>query len=102
MSDTTTPPTPPPPSTSPEWGAPAVAIYALTIFVVCLVVAYLTKNENLLVVLFGVAAANATAAVHFYLGSSNSSQNKDQTIKDAQTALANSTPVQVRNPNASS
>jgi len=74
------------------WGSPIVAVYAMTIFVVALIIAYMRGTENLLTILLGVAAANATTAVNYYLGSSFSSMRKDLVIHDAQQALAKSTP----------
>ena len=43
-------------------------------------VAYLLKNEQLIIILAGVIATNATSVVNFYVGSSASSQAKDDTI----------------------
>lgn len=92
MSETTPPPVDHEAKSS-AWGTPAVAIYALSIFVVALIIAYVKGSENLLTILLGVAAANATTAVNFYLGSSSGSNRKDLIIHDAQRALANSTPM---------
>jgi hypothetical protein len=44
--------------------------------------AYLTNNQNMLVVLISVIATNATTVVGFYVGSSASSQAKDATISN--------------------
>jgi hypothetical protein len=76
---------PPPTSAKPPpdkagWGAPVVSVYSLTLLLVALVLAYIMKNENLLVILAGVIATNATTIVGFYVGSSRSSQAKDETI----------------------
>jgi len=73
------PPAPTPPPSS-GWGAPVISVYSLTLLVVALAFAYLTKNDNLLVMLAGVVATNATACVSFYVGSSRGSQTKDNVI----------------------
>jgi hypothetical protein len=65
------------------WGSPIVAIYALTVFLVSLLIAFWKGTDNLLTIMLGVAAANATTAVQYYLGSSASSQRKDQLLHDA-------------------
>lgn len=83
MSDEVPQPIPSAEPGRPWWGSPAVAIYALTIFLACLAIAYLKGSDNLLTILLGVAAANATTAVQYYLGSSAGSQRKDQLIHRA-------------------
>lgn len=59
------------------WGSSIVSIYALTIFLAAMVIAYLMKNEVLIVALLSVAATNATTVVSYWVGSSSSSAKKD-------------------------
>lgn len=81
MSDTQ--PTTPPTVAAPRaWGAPLVSLYSLTLLLAALVFAWIMKNDNLLVLLAGVIATNATSVVNFYVGSSASSQAKDVTISN--------------------
>jgi uncharacterized membrane protein len=61
-------------------GAPLISIFALTIFLIALLIAYVMKNETLETAMLGVAAANATTVVNFWLGSSSNSRKKDDTI----------------------
>lgn len=61
-------------------GAIAVSVAVLVTFIVALGIAFFLKNDTMLNVLVGTAAANATTAVGFWLGSSASSQKKDDTI----------------------
>lgn len=69
-----------PSASAPGWGAPLISIFSLALLLVALVFAYITKNDNLLVLLAGVIATNATTVVGFYVGSSASGQAKDATI----------------------
>lgn len=80
MSDTTTPPVQPTPAARRAWGAPLVSLYSLTLLLAALLFAYIMKNDNLLVLLAGVIATNATSVVNYYVGSSASSQAKDVVI----------------------
>lgn len=66
-----------------QWGAIGVSILTLLIFVAALVVALVFKNENMLLMLVGAAISMAQTAVGFWLGSSNSSKQKDDTIAQA-------------------
>ena len=77
MSGGFTPTTPPPTfaSKAAEWGAVAVSIIVLLIFVVALGIALLTKDPSLQILL-GMAGANAGTAVGYWLGSSAGSQKK--------------------------
>ena len=68
------------------WGAPAVSVYALTIFLAAIVIAYFKADNTLLTALLGVAATNATTVISFWVGSSSSSQKKDDTIAAQNTA----------------
>lgn len=63
-----------------QWGSIAVSVLSLLIFVGVVVVALAVKNEQMLLMLVGAAIANAGTAVQFWLGSSASSQKKDETI----------------------
>jgi len=54
----------------------------MVLLAAALVFAYLIKNDNLMIVLTGVIATNATTVVNFYVGSSASSQAKDRTISN--------------------
>ncbi len=62
------------------YGKIAVSIVVLVIFIGALIVAFLSKNENMLMILVGVAAGNSTTAVGFWLGSSSSSAKKDDAL----------------------
>lgn len=61
-------------------GSTVISVFSLSLLLVALVFAYVMKNDNLLVLLAGVIATNATTVVSFWVGSSASSQNKDETI----------------------
>lgn len=63
-----------------QWGSIVVSVLSLLIFVGVVVVALAVKNEQMLLMLVGAAIANAGTAVQFWLGSSASSQKKDETI----------------------
>jgi hypothetical protein len=93
MSQTTSEPKVPVETKAAIWGAPVVSVIAYLVFLLALAVAYLVKNDNLLITLCGVAAANGTTVVNFWLGSSRGSQDKDVTIASQSTQLANSTPI---------
>ena len=58
----------------------AVSIIAEVTFLVCLGLAYLAKNDTAFNTLVGVAVSNATATVHYWIGSSSGSSAKDATI----------------------
>ena len=62
------------------WGAPIVSVYALTVFLVAIVVAYFAHDATLLNALLVVAATNATTVVSYWVGSSAGSQKKDATL----------------------
>jgi len=70
----------PDPDTAASWGAPITAIISQLLLLAALAVAYLTASSPALLILFGIIGANANTAVHYYLGSSRSSQAKDKTI----------------------
>ena len=58
-----------------EWGAVVVSLVVLIIFLAAIVVAWMTKDASL-GILLGAASANATTAVGFWLGSSKGSADK--------------------------
>ena len=78
MSGSTT--TPSGASSTTIWGAPIVSVLAYGTFLAAIIIAMIVKNNELLVTLCGVAGANATTAVSFWLGSSKGSQDKDAKI----------------------
>lgn len=75
MSGSTTPPNVVPTAT--VWGAPIVSVLAYATFLAAIVFAFIVKNDALLITLCGMAGANATTTVSFWLGSSKGSQDKD-------------------------
>lgn len=95
MSTTTTTPTPVPPpvSNATVLGAPIVSVLAYLVFLAAMGIAYAIKNTELLVTLCGMAGANATTVVSFWLGSSKGSQDKDTTIAAQSSQLAAAAPV---------
>lgn len=66
-----------------QWGAIAISVLAMAVFIACLVVALRLQDHNMLLMLVGAAIAMAQTAVGFWLGSSSSSQRKDETIAKA-------------------
>jgi hypothetical protein len=79
MSQTTTIPTPTTDRAA-IFGPIAVSIFVLGIFLAAIVIAWLTKNDSLNILL-GMAGTNAATAVGYWLGSSSGSKAKDDTIK---------------------
>lgn len=79
------------------WGAPVLSAIILISFAVILyVVLYLgIRNESLALanVLLGTLAAMTTQVANFWLGSSSSTNRKDELIRSAQDQLARSVPV---------
>lgn len=63
-----------------SWGSTIVSVFSLALLLVALLFAFLTHNDNLLVILAGVIATNSTTIIGFWVGSSLSSQAKDATI----------------------
>jgi lipopolysaccharide export LptBFGC system permease protein LptF len=57
-----------------------VSVYSLTLMLVALAVAWYSKNDGAIQILIGAIVANGTTVVNFYMGSSRSSQKKDETI----------------------
>ncbi|CAN5950501.1 unnamed protein product [Sphagnum jensenii] len=78
MSQTTSEPKVPVETKAAIWGAPVVSVIAYLVFLLALAVAYLVKNDNLLITLCGVAAANGTTVVNFWLGSSRGITENDK------------------------
>ena len=62
------------------WGSSIVSIYSLTIFLAAMIIAFIMKNEVLIVALVSVAATNATTVVGYWVGSSSSGVKKDAVI----------------------
>jgi len=63
-----------------RWGALTVSIYALTLLLISLFAAIMLHNDSMLNIVAGAIVANAGAVVQFWVGSSHSSQTKDETI----------------------
>jgi hypothetical protein len=82
MTEPTAPPVvaPAPQIANAGWGAPITAVFSLLLLLAGLGVAYLTKDDQAILILLGIIGTNATTAVHYYLGSSRSSQQKDKII----------------------
>ena len=59
-----------------EYGTIIVSAMVLAVYLIALVIAYLKANDTLLTTLLGIAGANATAAVQYWLGSSFGSNKK--------------------------
>lgn len=82
MSGTTTPPAPPtlpavtPALSEPIWAKPSVAIYSLSLFLACLVVALVTKNEQAQLLLIGAVIPMGNTILGYYFGSSSGSTKK--------------------------
>lgn len=87
-----TQPTPAAPSSPTLWGAPIVSVLAYATFLAAIVVAFVVKNDALLITLCGMAGANATTAVSFWLGSSKGSQDKSAQLATQSSMLANAPP----------
>lgn len=62
-----------------EWGAITVSVIVLFVFIGAIIVAWMTKDSSL-PILLGMAGSNAGTAVGFWLGSSSGSQKKDSTL----------------------
>lgn len=61
-------------------GSVIVSIFALAVFAMAILVAWLAKDPTTLQILLGAAATNATTAVGYWLGSSAGSRAKDEII----------------------
>ena len=79
MSATTTPPAPatvaaqPP---EPLWAKPAVSVYAMTIFIIALGIAYMAKDSSSLTMMMGAAISMGSTVINYWLGSSSGSSKK--------------------------
>jgi hypothetical protein len=62
------------------YGAIAVSVLTSIIFVVCLALAYATKDSAMQQLLIGVAAGQFSAAVGYWIGSSASAAQKDEQL----------------------
>ena len=60
-----------------DWGAVIVSVMALTLFLAAVVVAWVTKDSSL-GILLGMAGTNAGTAVGYWLGSSAGSAKKTE------------------------
>ena len=60
-------------------GPVAISLFALAVFALALIVAWMTGDASL-PILLGVAGSNATTVVGYWLGSSAGSRAKDATI----------------------
>jgi hypothetical protein len=76
------------------WGGPAVSIYALSIFAGAIGVAYLAKDATTLTILLGIAGANATTVVSYWLGSSAGSAHKDTLIAGRSSSSTTTTTIE--------
>ena len=61
-------------------GALAVSLYGLSLLLVGMAIAYITKNETMLNTLIAVVATNATGVFQFWIGSSSSAAQAHTTI----------------------
>jgi hypothetical protein len=94
VSGTTTPPatttttqaTTVPASSEPTWAKPSIGVYTLTLFVGCLALAAVTKNELMGSLIVGAVIAKFGTVVDYYFGSSSGSTKKTD-------IMANATPV---------
>ncbi len=79
-----------------EWGAVIVSLVALAAYVVALVLAKVYAQADIFNTLCGVAAANATTVISYWVGSSFGSAKKTDTIA----AIATGAPPPVPAPPA--
>lgn len=79
------------------WAPPVVSVIALLIFAMAYLIAYLSKDNQTLVMMAGAAITMATQAINFWTGSSSGSQKKDDqqaaALERSTQALATSVPV---------
>ena len=66
-----------------------VSATVMVIYIAALAVAFLSKNDNMLMVLIGVAATNATTVVGYWVGSSSGSTKKDDALIAKQPEIVN-------------
>lgn len=80
----TIPPTPPgTPDRVTTVSKLTVSVVAEITFVVCMSIAWWTKNETAFNLLVGAAISNSTTVVNYWLGGSSGSTSKDATIAAA-------------------
>ena len=65
------------------WGTPIMSVLALLRFLAAFVIAFFSKDQTLLNILLGAAAANATTVVSYWVGSSAGSARKDMLTKSS-------------------
>lgn len=82
------------PNQMPWWILPGLGALVLMIFAGAVVASCFIGNETLQTTMFTAAVTMAGGVVAFYWGSSQGSQKKDETIAQANAALAQSAPVQ--------
>lgn len=61
----------------PWWARPVLGIINILIFVAALIGAFLSKNEQIELMLVGAVVANATNVMSYYFGTSHSAEKKD-------------------------
>jgi len=83
---------PPPTPIATTLGAPLVSLYAFAAFGIVAFLSYKIPDHVIFNTLCGTAAALATLAGQYWLGSSNGSAEKSKTIAHQSTQLAASTP----------
>jgi hypothetical protein len=80
-----------------EWAVPVLSVIAVLGFF-AVVAVLLTRSvpegaHDLLVLMLGVLISKFSVVYDFWMGSSNGSRQKDETIAAAQVSLANSVPA---------
>lgn len=65
-----------PPGSEPSWAKPVVALGSMSVFVGMVIVAYLTKDQQMMTLLGGAVIGMASQAGNYYLGSSSGSAHK--------------------------
>lgn len=84
MSDNPPAPSAPVHQAEPTWAKPSVSIYAMSIFLVALGIAYWSKDSSSLTMMMGAVITMATQVVNYWLGSSSGSSKKDDVIAASQ------------------
>lgn len=77
------------------WGQVVVSVFALTAFTAALLVAWMTKNTELMASLGNTIQNVTIAVVGYWVGSSIGSSQKDGQLERAQAQLAASVPASV-------
>lgn len=79
MSGTTSTETAAPASpVEPTWAKPSVSVYAMTLFLVALAIAYYAKDQTSLSMMMGATIAMAQQVVNYWMGSSSGSARKTE------------------------